>query len=185
MYFLVAETVFQTELANREENLGAFPNTFYTSTNTLSYSNRQKESCFSPRRKGKGRLREKAGTVRRFKNQGTGQKLPLECKLRACMYSIQAVSWQRPCSPGPSLAALWTPGELSSMLLQNFYEVILWWVVSLGNTWFFKQSFPLSDRLTDGELSPEMHFAVPLTNWWPWPGYIICLRLVFLLVKWG
>lgn len=28
MYFLVAETVFQTELANREENLGAFPDTF-------------------------------------------------------------------------------------------------------------------------------------------------------------
>ena len=77
MYFLVAETIFQTELANREENLGAFPDTFYTSTNTLLYSNRQKESCFSLGRKGKGRLREKAGTVRRFKNQGTGQSCPL------------------------------------------------------------------------------------------------------------
>ena len=31
MYFFVAETVFQTELANREENLGALPDTFYTS----------------------------------------------------------------------------------------------------------------------------------------------------------
>lgn len=77
MYFLVAETVFQTELANREENLGAFPDTFYTSTNTLSYSNRQRESCFSPGRKRKGRLRKKARTVRRFKNQGTGQSCPL------------------------------------------------------------------------------------------------------------
>ena len=111
-------------------------------------------------------------------------KVPFEWKIRACTYSIQAVSWQRPCSPGLSLAVLRTPREFSSMLLQNFFEVILWWVVSLGNTWFFKQCFPLSNRLTDGELSPEMDFAVPLTNWWPWPGYIICLRLVFLLVKW-
>lgn len=41
-------------------------------TNILWYSDRQNESACSPRSKGKGRLGEKAGALRRSDSQGTG-----------------------------------------------------------------------------------------------------------------
>lgn len=66
IYFLVAETIFQTELAIIEENLGAFPDTFYTSTHTLLYLIDRKKAALALEEKAR-EDREKAGTVRRFK----------------------------------------------------------------------------------------------------------------------